>query len=167
MFTKTRRYLLAVVALGFGLALAQTSAEGVVTMESNNDFETTQQRLEHAIAANNLILVTVIDHAANAESAGLELPPTRLLIFGNPQVGTPLMQQSRTHAIDLPQKMLVWQDSGGAIYVSYNEPGYLARRHGLMADTRTETIAGVLNSLASVATNNEPLEDSSNGDSDD
>lgn len=166
MFTKTRRYLLAVVALGFGLALAQTSAEGVVTMESSNDLETTQQRLEQAIAANNLILVTVIDHAANAERAGLELPPTRLLIFGNPQVGTPLMQQSRTHAIDLPQKMLVWQDTGGAVYVSYNEPGYLARRHGLTSDTRTETIARVLNSLASVATNDEPLE-GGNDDSDD
>ena len=164
MFTKTRRYLLAVVALGFGLALAQTSAEGVVTMESANDFETTQTRLEEAIAANNLVLVTVIDHGANAEGAGLELLPTRLLIFGNPQVGTPLMQQSRTHAIDLPQKMLVWQDSGGAVYVSYNEPGYLARRHGLMTDTRTETIAGVLNRLASVATNDEPLENNSDSD---
>lgn len=168
MMTKTTlRYGLMIAVLGFGLAFAQTSGEGVVTMESANDVETTQARLEEAIAANNLTLVMAIDHAANAARADLELLPTRLLIFGNPSVGTPLMQQSRTHAIDLPQKMLVWEDSGGAVFVSYNEPGYLARRHGLVPDTRTETIAGALNNLASIATSDEPMESGDGSESED
>ena len=93
--------------------------------------EETLANLEAALEENGLLTVAVVDHSANAANAGLELPPTRLVIFGNPNVGTPLMQSERTVAIDLPQKMLIYEDEAGDVYAAYNDPQYLAQRHGL------------------------------------
>lgn len=104
---------------------------GLVTVESRNDFDGTVSRLAAAIADAGLARVAVIDHAENAQGAGLELPPTRLFVFGNPAVGTPLMQDSRTAALDLPQKILVWEAEDGRVFLTYNDPAYLAQRHGL------------------------------------
>ncbi len=132
---------------------AQTPA-GMVILQSANDIDTTQAKLEAAIEdADGLMVMTVIDHAANAEGAGLELRPTRLVIFGNPNAGTPLMQAAQTVAIDLPQKMLIWEDENGDVFVAYNSPYYLKARHGVAGqDERFATISGLLDKLASSAT---------------
>lgn len=125
-----------------------TAAEGLVIVSSEESVEATVNRIERDIEESPLNLVTTIDHAANAESVDQELPPTTLLLFGNPSVGTPLMRASRTVAIDLPQKMLVYEENGG-VNVAYNDPQYLARRHGIEGQSdRLEQISSVLEQLA-------------------
>ena len=89
-----------------------------------------RSRLEAALRENDLTIIDRIDHSRNASQAGLGLLPTLLIVFGNPAAGTPLMQAERTVAIDLPQKMLVYQDNDG-VFVAYNDPMYLAERHHL------------------------------------
>ncbi|WP_459810301.1 DUF302 domain-containing protein [Halopiger thermotolerans] len=123
---------------------------GLVTHESDADFETTVARVEPALEERDLTLVTTVDHAANAASVDESLPPTTLFLFGNPAVGTPLMQAQRSIAIDLPQKLLVWA-ADGDVYVTYNDPQYLAHRHGLEGEelrNRIATIADALEGLA-------------------
>jgi len=122
--------------------------DGLVTVASDESVDATVERITAAVEESPLSLVTTIDHAANAASADLDLPPTKLLVFGNPAVGTPLMQASRTVAIDLPQKMLVWADGEGT-KVAYNDPTYLADRHGIDGQTeRLEQVRAVLDGLA-------------------
>jgi len=121
---------------------------GLVTVRGDESVGGTVSRIETAIERSPLALMATVDHAANAASADMDLPPTTVLIFGNPNVGTPLMQESRSVAIDLPQKMLVWEDDG-TVKVTYNDPQYLARRHGIDGqDERLETVADALRTLA-------------------
>lgn len=101
---------------------------GVVTVDSPNDFEATWTQLIDAIDASPASIAFTVDHAAAAASAGLDLAPTRLVVFGNPALGTPLMQAAPTAGIDLPLKMLVWEDGDG-VHISYIDPGFIARRH--------------------------------------
>lgn len=89
------------------------------------------QRVEEILRAKGVKLFALIDHSGEAEKAGLEMPPTKLLIFGNPKAGTPLMLVAPSVAIDLPLKLLVWQDSAGRAWISYNAAAYLQNRHGL------------------------------------
>lgn len=129
--------------------------EGFVIVASDADFETTSSRLQQTIEANpNLSLVENLDpfdHAANAESVDMDLPPTRLFVFGNPNLGTPLMQDARTFGIDLPQKILVYQE-GAQVFVAYNDPFFLAARHNLEGHgDRLEMISGALANLAGAA----------------
>lgn len=130
-----------------------TEGEGVISVSSQNDFVTTVGKLKQAIdSAGPLTLVGELDHQANAASVDLELRPTTLLVFGNPRLGTPLMQNQRSVAIDLPQKMLVFEDAEGKVFIAYNDPVYLAQRHGIVGQDDTLTkIAGALNGLASGA----------------
>ena len=123
--------------------------EGLVTLESAYSVQETMDRLETALEENDLIIVARIDHAANAENADLELRPTQLLIFGNPQLGTQLMQGSQTAAIDLPQKFLAWEADDGTVYLSYNDPVYLADRHGITGED--EVIQQISQALAMLA----------------
>lgn len=121
---------------------------GLVTVESDSGFDATVAAVEERIEQSPLTLMTTVDHAANAESAGLDLPPTTLFVFGNPEIGTQLMQASRTVAIDLPQKMLVWCENG-TVRVTYNDPEYLAARHDIEDEGELlETIAAALRRLA-------------------
>lgn len=120
--------------------------QGINTTISNNDFETTYGNIKNAVTTNqNLILVAEVDHQANAASVALTLRPTRLLIFGNPNLGTPLMQNSQTTGIDLPQKILVWEAEDGSVNVSYNNPSYLVSRHSIT--NNNETITTITNAL--------------------
>ena len=123
---------------------------GLVTVESDNSFETTTERIEADIDENeNLTLLATVDHAENAEQADLDLRPTTLFIFGNPALGTPLMQASPTAAIDLPQKMLVFETEDETVTVAYNDPLYVAVRHGITDQhERLEKISSALRSLA-------------------
>ncbi|HVJ54257.1 MAG TPA: DUF302 domain-containing protein [Aliidongia sp.] len=104
--------------------------QGLQTVESRHGPEETLSRLEAAIAAKGLTLFAKIDHAAGAAEVGLALRPTVVLLFGNARGGTPLMQAAQTMGIDLPLKMLVWQDETGRTWLSYNLPAWLAERHG-------------------------------------
>jgi uncharacterized protein (DUF302 family) len=110
------------------------SEHGLVTIPSNHTVDQTLERLEGALQARGVRTFALIDHSGEAERAGMQMRPTRLLIFGNPKAGTPLMIASPSVAIDLPLKALVWEDAAGKVWISYNSPAYLQARHGLPAD---------------------------------
>jgi uncharacterized protein (DUF302 family) len=107
------------------------TVDGLTTIRSSQGPKDTMNRLEAEVKAKGMTVFARIDHAAGAEAVGLSLRPTELLIFGNAKGGTPLMQSSQTIGIDLPLKALVWQDGSGDTWLSYNDPGWLAKRHGL------------------------------------
>jgi len=117
--------------------------EGIVIVQSANDMATTVSKLREAItSAGPLKIMAEVDHSANARSINLDLAPTFLFIFGNPNLGSPLMQSAQSIGIDLPQKMLVFENREGAVSVAYNDPAYLAARHGIDFNAslgRTET----------------------------
>jgi len=140
--------------LGVGPAGAHTpppQVPGMVITESTMSFQDSWDALFTAIDANpNIGIAAVVDHAANAASVGLDLPPNREIFFGNPNIGTPLMQQAPTAGIDLPLKMLVWERAG-RVFVGYNAVEYLAARHGLESPILAG-IAAALQGLAEVAT---------------
>jgi uncharacterized protein (DUF302 family) len=104
---------------------------GIVTLPSNHSVDETVQELKGILQAKNVTLFALIDHSGEAAKAGLKMPNTKLLIFGNPKGGTPLMLTSPSVAIDLPLKILVAEDTMGKVWVSYNSPEYLKERHGL------------------------------------
>ena len=106
--------------------------EGITTIPSNFGAKETMDRLEATIRAQEITVFARIDHTAGAARAGFALRPTELLIFGNPRAGTPLMQASQAIGIDLPLKVLVWQDNAGRTWLSYIEPAWLAKRHGVL-----------------------------------
>jgi len=103
---------------------------GLIHSPSQHSVDDTVQLIETLLREKNIKLFAVVDHSGEAEKAGLQMPPTKLLIFGNPKGGTPLMQAAPSVAIDLPLKALVWQDDDGKVWLSYNDPAYLQRRHG-------------------------------------
>jgi uncharacterized protein (DUF302 family) len=108
--------------------------EGVVNKPSNHSVEQTVDRLTNILEARGVTLFALIDHGGEAEKVGMKMLPTKLLIFGNPKSGTPLMLASPSIALDLPLKILVWQDNQGAVWLSYNSPEYLMERYGLSED---------------------------------
>ncbi len=122
---------------------------GIVTIPGKRPVDQTVSRLEEILRAKGVKLFAVIDHSGEAEQAGLHMRPTKLLIFGNPKAGTPLMLASPTAAIDLPLKILVWEDAGGHVQISYNSPAYLLERHALSQEL-LQNIA-VVAALASAA----------------
>jgi uncharacterized protein (DUF302 family) len=123
---------------------------GIVNVPSHHSFDETVQKLEQILAAKGIKLFAVVDHSGEAEKAGMQMPPTKLLIFGNPKAGTPLMLAAPSIAIDLPLKILVSQDSNGAVLISYNSPGYLEARHSV-PDDLVQNIAGIEPLAAKVA----------------
>jgi uncharacterized protein (DUF302 family) len=104
---------------------------GIANTSSNHSVDATVQKIEAILASKGVKLFAVIDHSGEAERAGLAMRPTKLLIFGNPKAGTPLMLAAPTSALDLPLKALVWEDAKGKTWISYNRLGYLKERHGL------------------------------------
>ena len=130
------------------------AADGLTPLSSSHGPKDTMDRLAAEIAARGMTVFARVDHAAGAAEAGLPLRPTELLIFGNAKGGTPLMQSEQTIGIDLPLKALVWQDASGRTWLSYNDPGWLAKRHGLGAevDPAVKAMAAALNAIATKAT---------------
>lgn len=109
------------------------AAKGIVEKVSNHSVDETLDRLMGMMKSRGLTLFALIDHSGEAEKAGMKMPPTKLLIFGSPKAGTPLMLASPSVALDLPLKILVSQEGEGKVWVSYNNPEYLRERHGLPA----------------------------------
>ena len=130
------------------------AAEGLITKRSDYGPQETMNRFEAEVRARGLAVFAHIDHAAGAAGAGLSLRPTDLLIFGNAKGGTPLMQSVQTIGIDLPLKALVWQDASGTTWLSYNDPAWLARRHGLTDEAKAavDAITAMLKAVAGKAT---------------
>ena len=110
------------------------SDNGIVSQRSQHTVGETVERLRKILEARGVMLFALVDHSGEAKEAGLQMRPTKLLIFGNPKAGTPLMVASPSAAIDLPLKLLVWEDSDGKTWVSYNSPKYLLERHALPAN---------------------------------
>jgi len=108
--------------------------DGVVRIASHHTVAETVAKLESILQAKNVKVFTIVDHSGEAEKAGLKMPNTKLLIFGNPKAGTPLMLASPNVALDLPLKILVAEGAGGKVWISYNSPGYLQQRHNLPAE---------------------------------
>ena len=104
---------------------------GIVTIPVHQSVDQTVQKLEGILQAKGVKLFALIDHSGEAEKAGMQMRPTKLLIFGSPKAGTPLMIASPSIAIDLPLKILVWEDAEGKVWTSYNAPAYLQARHNL------------------------------------
>jgi uncharacterized protein (DUF302 family) len=130
------------------------AADGLITITSRYGPEETMNRFEAAVTAKGMTVFARIDHAAGATAVGLSLRPTELLIFGNAKAGTPLMQSVQAVGIDLPLKALVWQDASGNTWLSYNDPGWLAKRHrlGHDAEAAIRAIAASLSAVATAAT---------------
>ncbi|HET7888359.1 MAG TPA: DUF302 domain-containing protein [Bradyrhizobium sp.] len=125
---------------------------GLTTIKSPYPPRETMSRLEAAVKSKGLTVFARIDHAEGAAAAGLELRPTEVLIFGNAKGGTPLMQAVQTIALDLPLKALVWQDASGETWLSWNDPAWLAARHGLGdPEAVVGKLSALLQDLANVA----------------
>ncbi len=107
------------------------AADGMQTLDSAHSVDATMDRLEQKVGAAGFKVFARVDHGAGAKSVDLPLPPTQLLIFGNPKGGTVLMQSAQTVGIDLPLKYLVWQDADGKVRIGWNDPGWLTARHGI------------------------------------
>ena len=146
-------YLSRLTACMFLVMIATISsanaADGLISVKSAHDVKTTADRLESMLLAKGMTVFTRIDHAAGAKKAGLALSPTEVVVFGNPKVGTPLMNCAATTAIDLPQKALIHQDNDGHVWLSYNDPAWLSQRHSI--NECKEVLTKVSNALGNFA----------------
>jgi uncharacterized protein (DUF302 family) len=104
---------------------------GIVSKKSNHSVDETLEKLKSMLQAKGVAIFAIVDHSGEAEKVGLKMPPTKLIIFGSPKAGTPLMLAAPSVAIDLPLKILISQDAEGKVWISYNDPAYLQQRHGL------------------------------------
>jgi uncharacterized protein (DUF302 family) len=120
------------------------TAEGVITKPSPYSVEETLQRLTAIFEEKSITVFALIDHSGEAEKVGIEMPPTKVLIFGNPKGGTGAMLEAPLSAIDLPLKALVWGDTEGNVSISYNDPQFLQQRFGL-SDAAMKPISGIGN----------------------
>jgi pimeloyl-ACP methyl ester carboxylesterase/uncharacterized protein (DUF302 family) len=125
-----------------GDGAASVPNEGIVTIAGNQSVDPTVEKLKSILQAKGISLFGMVDHSGEAEKAGFKMPPTKLLIFGNPKAGTPLMLAAPTAALDLPLKILVWEDKDRRIRISYNSPQFLKDRHGL-PENLLGNIAGI------------------------
>jgi uncharacterized protein (DUF302 family) len=105
--------------------------DGIVDKPSSHSVEETVEKLKGMLQSKGVTLFATVDHSGEAAKVGMQMPPTKLLIFGSPKAGTPLMLATPSIAIDLPLKILIWEDAQGKVWVSYNSPSYLQQRHGI------------------------------------
>jgi uncharacterized protein (DUF302 family) len=112
-------------------SIAPIADNGIINKASNHSVDQTVENLKDILQTKGVALFALVDHSGEAEKAGLKMRPTKLLIFGNPKGGTPVMVAAPSAAIDLPLKILVWEDAQGKVWASYNSPSYLQQRHGI------------------------------------
>jgi uncharacterized protein (DUF302 family) len=123
---------------------------GIVNLPTMHSVDDTLGKLQHILEAKGIAVFALVDHSGEAAKVGMKMRPTKLLIFGNPKGGTPLMLAAPGIAIDLPLKILIWQDDQEKVWVSYNTPEYLAERHGLPSDL-AQNIAFISSLAATIA----------------
>ena len=141
--------MFALFILSTSEALPMQKDEGIIQIPSHHSVNETVEKLKTILKSKGVTLFALVDHSGEAEKVGLRMPPTKLLIFGNPKGGTPVMLAAPSAAIDLPLKILVAEDSQGKVWISYNSPEYLKERHGL-PDNLVPNIA-VVQALAAAA----------------
>ena len=152
VLTRFFSFSLTAIFVFFSLsATAQAQADGLVSVASTRSAGDTMNRLEALVKERGLNVFARIDHAAGAAKVGKTLRSTELLIFGNPQGGTPWMECAQTAGIDLPLKALVWTDAAGKVMLSYNDPAYLAKRHGATTCPAVENLTKALSGIAQAA----------------
>jgi uncharacterized protein (DUF302 family) len=135
------------------LTTSAYAGNGIISVKSAHDVKATADRLESTLNQKGMNVFNRINHAQGAQKIGKELRPTELIIFGNPKVGTPLMQCRQSVALDLPQKALIWQDAEGQVWLSYNDPDYLVERHGIEGCGEViKKVRGALGKFAKAAT---------------
>jgi uncharacterized protein (DUF302 family)/uncharacterized membrane protein YidH (DUF202 family) len=130
-------------------SMAPMADDGIVNKASNHSVDETVERLKDILQARGVTLFALVDHSGEAEKVGMKMRPTKLLIFGNPKGGTPVMLAAPSAALDLPLKILVWEDAQGKIWASYNSPTYVQHRHGIPQDLLPNI--GVVDALATKA----------------
>ena len=145
----TRSVLVTTLLLLGSLAAPAFAADGLIAVKSPYSAKETMTRLEDAVKARGLNVFARVDHAAGAAKIGKTLRPTEVLIFGNPQGGTPLMECAQSMGIDLPLKALVWEDAAAQVWVGYNDLAYLAKRHEAVACPAVENVGKALAGVVS------------------
>ena len=133
----------------FTIAIPAAAADGVITIPSVFTVSETADRLQNILGEKGMTIFNRIKHSESASKVGIKLRKTELIIFGNPKVGSPLMKCQQSVAIDLPQKALVWEDDKAQVWISYNDPRYLAVRHNISGCE--EVVAKIEKALASIA----------------
>ena len=147
------RIFLLILASIFCFVSLASADDGLISIKSSHDVKRTADLLESSLSEKGMTVFIRINHAEGAQKVGKVLRPTELLIFGNPKVGAPLMQCSQRVAIDLPQKALIWKDEAGQVWLSYNNPKYLATRHGIKdCGEVIKKIGNALDNFAKTAT---------------
>ena len=151
-----KHFVLAATATLTLAACSQSApvADGVIVMESEHSVRTTLDRIEVEAESRGARVFARIDHAAGAQTTGVEMEPTGLVIFGNPALGTPLIAQSRTAGLDLPVRMLVWEDNGD-VWLAYTDPGAIADRHGVNSGDAVDQLTEALDGFAREVTGEE------------
>ena len=137
-----------ILPLLLGLSAAAVGADGLVAVKSPFPAKETMNRFEDIAKQRGLTVFARVDHAVGATRVGRTLRPTEVLIFGNPVGGTPLMECAQTAGIDLPLKALVWEDAQGQVWLGYNDPAYLAQRHGV---AQCAAVGGLTKALSGLA----------------
>ena len=146
-----KTFCVAMLALVLSTAAAYAD-DGLVKKLSARGVQTTMDSLENLVRNKGLTVFARIDHAAGAAKVGEEMLPTQLIMFGNPAMGTKLMTSQRTVGIDLPIKVLIWEEPDGRVWIAYNDPAYLAQRHGIAdRDAVLDKMAGAVRGLVSAA----------------
>ena len=130
--------------------MALSKVRGIIDITSNHSVDETVEKLKGILQAKGVTLFAVVDHSGEAEKVGMKMRPTKLLIFGNPKAGTPVMLAAPSSAIDLPLKILVWEGAQGQVWVTYNSTAYLQERHNLPRELLQNV--GVVEALATKAT---------------
>ena len=146
------RILFVLLSFVFISVSAFAGQNDLIKLQSPHSVKETADKLEQALQSKGMTIFARINHSKGAEKVGLSLTPTEQFIFGNPKIGTPLMNCVHTVAIDLPQKILIWEDSSGQVWVVYNNPEYLKKRHNVQGcDNVWKKVKGALNNFAKAA----------------
>ena len=133
--------------------ICSADTNGIIKIKSTHSVTKTMNKLEAVLTNKGMTIFKRVNHTAGAEKAGLKLRPTELLIFGNPKVGTPLMLCSQTAALDLPQKALSYEDENGQVWLAYNDPAYMAKRHNTKdCDAAVQKVTNALAKFTKIAT---------------
>lgn len=140
-----KKFILVFLSVLF-FSMSVVASEGMIDVKSSYGVKQTADKFEEILKSKGMTVFARVKHSDAAERVGVELRPTELIIFGNPKVGSPLMQCQQTVAIDLPQKVLIWQDEKDTVWISYNNPAFLKHRHKIQGCE--EVLAKIENALA-------------------
>jgi len=148
-----KKILLAIAFMFFVPQLALASDTGLISKPSKYTVKVTLDRLETILKKKGITIALRWSHSKKASGVGMKMQPTEILIFGNPKMGSPLMINQQTTGIDLPLKALAWQDKNGQVWLTYNSPAYIAKRHGLKGQEKVlKKMTGALNKFSNFAT---------------